>query len=215
MFTTWPACGTFVPALQCDVLLNPILVENTVLPCSQVFSVKDLYPGQLLNVTILDHTPAGVIVSITDTIKALVPRAHMSDTAAGSTDAKVPSKLKPGKTLPARVLSVNPITRRVEVTLKKGLLGSKLPVLAALKDAEAGMKLHGVVTGVEGYGVFVGFYGGLSGLMPNSQLDLLPGQEARDLYSKGQLLRCQVNCQPLLIFVCWLPTLGRLCKQSQ
>lgn len=160
-----------------------------------MFSVKDLYPGQLLNVTVLDHTPAGVIVSITDTLKALVPRVHMSDTAAaaGSTDAKIPSKLKPGKTLPARVLSVNPITRRVEVTLKKGLLGSKLPVLAALKDAEAGMKLHGVVTGVEKYGVFVGFYGGVSGLMPNSQLDLLPGQEPKDLYSKGQLLRCQVT----------------------
>ena len=42
------------------------------------------------------------------------------------------------------------------LTLKKGLLGSKLAVLSDLRQAEAGMKLHGVVTGIQKYGVFVG-----------------------------------------------------------
>jgi hypothetical protein len=57
------------------------------------------------------------------------------------------------------------------------------------------MKLHGVVTGVQGFGVFVGFYGGVSGLMPKAHLDLLPGQAPGDMYSVGQLLRCQVGKQ--------------------
>lgn len=47
------------------------------------------------------------------------------------------------------------------LTLKKGLLGSKLPVLTDLRQAEPGMKVHGVVTGLQGFGVFVGKLKGL------------------------------------------------------
>lgn len=38
-----------------------------------------------------------------------------------------------------------------------------------------------------------GFYGGVSGLIPNKDLDLLPGQQAADVYSVGQLIRVQVG----------------------
>lgn len=122
----------------------------------QVYSVKDLYPGQHLDVTVLDYTPAGLVVQITQNIKALVPKIHMTDTGVLADGAKLPSKLKPGKTLQARVLSVDPIHKRVQVTLKKGLVGSKLPVISDLRQAGAGMKVHGVVTGVAAFGVFVG-----------------------------------------------------------
>jgi ribosomal protein S1 len=54
------------------------------------------------------------------------------------------------------VLSVDAGRKAVTLTLKKGLLGSKLAVLSDLRQAEAGMKLHGVVTGIQNYGVFVG-----------------------------------------------------------
>jgi ribosomal protein S1 len=47
------------------------------------------------------------------------------------------------------VLSVDPERKHVSLTLKKGLLGSKLPVLSDLRQAEPGMKLHGVVTGLQ------------------------------------------------------------------
>jgi rRNA biogenesis protein RRP5 len=159
----------------------------------QVYSVNDLYPGQLLDVKVLDLTPAGLVVQITPNLKGLVPKTHMSDAGVLPEGSKLPSKLKPGKTLAARVLSVDPAGKRVQLTLKKGLLGSKLPVLSDLRQAAPGMKLHGVVTGVKGFGVFVGFYGGVSGLMPKAHLDPLPGQAPGDMYSVGQLLRCQVR----------------------
>jgi rRNA biogenesis protein RRP5 len=158
-----------------------------------VYSVKDLYPGQHLDVTVLDATSAGLVVQITPNLKGLVPKTHMTDAGVLPEGSKLPSKLKPGKTLAARVLSVDPVAKRVQLTLKKGLLGSKLPVLSDLRQASPGMKLHGVVTGVQGFGVFVGFYGGMSGLMPKAHLDLLPGQVPGDLYGVGQLLRCQVR----------------------
>jgi rRNA biogenesis protein RRP5 len=91
------------------------------------------------------------------------------------------------------VLAVDPTRKQVTLTLKKGLLGSKLFTLSDLRQAEPGMKLHGVVTGLAAFGVFVGFYGGVAGLMPTKELDLLPGQQAGDVYSVGQLVRVQVR----------------------
>lgn len=88
---------------------------------------------------------------------------------------------------------MDPTRKQVQLTLKKGLLGSKLPVLSDLRQAEPGMKLHGVVTGLAKFGVFASFYGGVSGVMPTKELELLPGQEAADVYSVGQLLRVQVR----------------------
>lgn len=38
-----------------------------------------------------------------------------------------------------------------------------------------------------------GFYGGLAGLIPKKDLDLLPGQVAEDVYAVGQLIRVQVR----------------------
>jgi ribosomal protein S1 len=66
------------------------------------------------------------------------------------------------------------------------------------------MKLHGVVTGLAPFGVFVGFYGGVAGLMTSKELDLLPGQQAGDVYSVGQLVRVQVRTRIFLQLWCTL-----------
>jgi ribosomal protein S1 len=65
----------------------------------QVYSVKDLYPGQTLEVSVLDSTPGGLVVAITQNLKGLVPKLHMTD--SGGAEPKA-SKFKPGKKLAAR-----------------------------------------------------------------------------------------------------------------
>ena len=69
-------------------------------PTPQVYSVKDLYPGQTLDVTVLDTTSGGLVVAITQNLKGLVPKLHMSDSAGA--ENKKGSKFKPGKKLAAR-----------------------------------------------------------------------------------------------------------------
>jgi hypothetical protein len=81
---------------------------------------------------------------ITPSLKALVPPLHMSD--VGSKKAK--SKYKEGQTVEGRVLSVDPDAKKLRLTLKKALLGSKLPPLADLRQAAPGAKAHGTITGV-------------------------------------------------------------------
>jgi hypothetical protein len=54
-------------------------------------------------------------------------------------------------------------TKKVTVTLKPSLVGSRLPPIASLDAALPGSRSHGVVTGATDIGVFVAFYGGAGG----------------------------------------------------
>lgn len=54
-------------------------------------------------------------------------------------------------------------SKKVTVTLKPSLVGSRLPPLARYEDAAPGGRSHGVVTGATDLGVFVSFFGGVTG----------------------------------------------------
>ena len=58
-----------------------------------------------------------------------MPMVHVSETSLH----RLPAHIKPGQKVTARVWEVNPNTQRATLTLRKGLLKSKLPVLAQLK----------------------------------------------------------------------------------
>lgn len=58
-----------------------------------------------------------------------MPMVHVSETSL----RRLPAHIKPGQKVTARVWEVNPNTQRATLTLRKGLLKSKLPVLAQLK----------------------------------------------------------------------------------
>lgn len=55
------------------------------------------------------------------------------------------------------------------------------------QDALVGMRTHGVVTGVRDYGVFVTFYNGMHGLVPNNETGLDPSQETTTSFQIGQV----------------------------
>jgi rRNA biogenesis protein RRP5 len=173
------------------VSLKPSVIEQA------IHSVKDLYPGQLLPAVtvakVLDQ--GGLVLQLNATLKALVPALHMSD--LGTKKGGTKGKFKEGQKVTGRVLSVDPVEKKVQVTLKKSLLGSKLPVLSDLRQASPGMKVHGVVTGITSWGAYVTFYGGLAGLLQKDTLDLLPGQSLEDVVSLGQVLRVTVGAVDL------------------
>ena len=50
-----------------------------------------------------------------------------------------------------------------------------------------GVRSHGYVTGVQDYGVFVGFYSDVKGLVPSSELMLEPGQTPASVFEPGQV----------------------------
>lgn len=61
----------------------------------------------------------------------------------------VQTRAQVGQAVAGRVLTVDAGARRMTLTLKPGLLTSKLPLIAAPQHAVPGAKAHGVVTGVK------------------------------------------------------------------
>ena len=59
-----------------------------------------------------------------------------------------------------------------------------------------GARAHGSVTGVQEYGVFVAFCGGVRGLAPVSELGLQPGQAPGKHFAVGKVGRCSWPASP-------------------
>ena len=152
------------------------------------FSLDELTPGMLVNGEVLAVEHYGAIVKLAEGIKALCPPLHISDIVGRTTSAKV----APGAKLKFRVLNVDRNSRRATVSHKRTLVKSELAVIAQIEDAVPGSVTHGVVTGVNEYGVFVSLYGDLKGLAGLNDLGLLRDQKPSDAFGVGQVVRVQV-----------------------
>ena len=64
------------------------------------------------------------------------------------------------------------------------------PTLHILQDAMPGVRSHGVVTGIQEYGLFISFFGGVSGLAHASQLGLAREQTPADAFKVCLLNPC-------------------------
>ena len=152
------------------------------------FSLDELTPGMLVNGEVLAVEHYGAIVKLAEGIKALCPPLHVSDIVGRTTSSKV----SPGAKLKFRVLNVDRNSRRVTVSHKRTLIKSELPVIASLEEALTGAVTHGVVTGVNEYGVFVSLYGDLKGLASINELGLIGDQKPSDAFGVGQVVRVSI-----------------------
>lgn len=83
--------------------------------------------------------------------------------------------------------------KRVLLSMKKGILSAKSPVLPSAADAQIGMRTHGWVTGVTPTAVFVGLYNKLKGMVPAHSISLPPDTTHEEVYSVGQVVKCTVT----------------------
>jgi rRNA biogenesis protein RRP5 len=171
------------------VSLKPSVVDQSLL------SVADVAPGARVGGTVVRSDEAGVVVQLAPGVRAHVPPAHVSDVAS----AKAHRKFKEGQRVAGRVLQVDPARKRVTLTLKQTLVDSKLAAIADAGAAVAGARAHGTVTGVQDYGVFLSFFGGVSGLASLAECGLPEGQKPRDAFAVGQ--GAQRNSRPGAVFV--------------
>ena len=151
-------------------------------------SADELEPGMRVRGEVVALEPYGAMVRLAPGVKALCPPHHVSDVPGRVSSAKV----KEGAISQFRVLSVDKLRRRVAVTHKKTLVRSELAVVATLADAAVGARCHGVVTGVEPYGVFVQLFGEARGLAGLQDLGLSADQAPEEAYQPGQCVRCVV-----------------------
>ncbi|KAG2498018.1 hypothetical protein HYH03_004276 [Edaphochlamys debaryana] len=195
--------GTQLPARVIGYRLMDGLAAVTLRPSqvnASILSLSDLSPGMVVAGTVAavpDRDGEGpLLVALAEGVRGLVPPMHAAELSGAGEGAqrklgKV--KVKVGQKVEARVLEVDPGSRRLLLSLRKGLLAGKAQPLVSATQASPGARFSGVVTGFhDRLGVFVGFFGDLSGAAPHTELGLQPGQTAQDVFAVGQVVKATI-----------------------
>lgn len=162
--------------------LKPTIVDGSLM------DISEIQPGLHVSAVVEKVDEYSMIVKLSPTLKASIPAIHFSD----APHKKSHKKFKVGQTVSGRILEVNKRKKKIVVTLKKTLVDSKLPILASIEDASAGMKSYGVVTGIKDHGIFVTFFNCLSGLIGNDHLGIKSNETPKNVFTLGQIIKVRV-----------------------
>uniref|UniRef100_A0A4W5NMU7 Protein RRP5 homolog n=1 Tax=Hucho hucho TaxID=62062 RepID=A0A4W5NMU7_9TELE len=133
----------------------------------------------------------GMMVKVTDYIRGLVPRTHLSDIILKNPE----KKYAVGMTIKCRVLSVDPQEKKLTLTRKRALVDSSLPLFLTYEDARRGRVSHGFIVCVKDFGCIVRFYGEVKGLVPPNELSTEPVIVPENMFYVGQVVKAKVlNC---------------------
>ncbi|XP_045547123.1 protein RRP5 homolog [Salmo salar] len=151
----------------------------------------DIQPGQIVQGTVTSLQSHGMMVKVTDYIRGLVPRTHLSDIILKNPE----KKYAVGMTIKCRVLSVDPQEKKLTLTRKRALVDSSLPLFLTYKDARRGRVSHGFIVCVKDFGCIVCFYGEVKGLVPPNELSTEPVIVPENMFYVGQVVKAKVlNC---------------------
>ncbi|KAI9142050.1 hypothetical protein BKA69DRAFT_1037920 [Paraphysoderma sedebokerense] len=150
--------------------------------------LQDLKVGSSIKATVNKVESYGIVVSITDNLRGLVPSLHLADVMLTHPELKY----KPGKSYTFKVLSVDVEQRRVQLTAKKSLINSILPIIQSYTDAQTDMITQGVVTSLQSYGIIVTFWNNVRGLVHISELSNQFVNDPKEVVKLGQVVKCRV-----------------------
>lgn len=123
--------------------------------------ISDLKIGDVVKVQVTDVNDKNHVFVQTEFIRGFVPPEHVSDNGFTNEVRKLI-----GKSVQARVLSIDTWTSRVKFTLKNSLIHSDLPVLCDISQAKCGSIYHGTVVNVQENCLVIRFYGDVRGFLP-------------------------------------------------
>lgn len=97
--------------------------------------LADIHPGMLLDVTVVKADAHGAVVTVSQGLRGFVPPMHMGEVSAsdGRVRKSTLARFVKGATVSARVVGVDAKSKKVYLTCKKALVGSKLPIVASLE----------------------------------------------------------------------------------
>ncbi|XP_054896895.1 protein RRP5 homolog [Poeciliopsis prolifica] len=159
----------------------------------QFYRYQDLHAGQVVEGTVSVLLSHGMMVHLSEHVKGLVPRTHLSDIILKNPEKKYVEGMK----VKCRVLSVDADNRKLCLTRKKALVESTLPLFLSYNDARPGRVSHGFIVSIKGFGCIVRFYGNVKGLVPLGELSSEPVVCPEDVFYIGQVLKAKVlQCEP-------------------
>ena len=152
---------------------------------------SDLSVGEVVEGKVERFGEYGMIVGLTDTMRGLVMRTHISDVRAIMKQPR--KKYKEGSKVKARVLSVEPAQNRLLLTCKKSLVRGRYEPLTCYTQVKPGDVRQGVVNSVRGFGLIIGFFNRVRGIVLKPELGLdRPMTDLSTLFWAGQPVACRV-----------------------
>ncbi|KAM4594543.1 protein RRP5 homolog [Fundulus diaphanus] len=159
----------------------------------QFFRYQDIHTGQVVEGTVSVLLTHGMVVHLSEHVKGLVPRTHLSDIILKNPEKKYVE----GMRVKCRVLSVDADNRKLCLTRKKALVESTLPLFLSYGDARPGRLSHGYIVCVKDFGCIVRFYNNVKGLVPLMELSSEAIISPEDVFYVGQVLKAKVlQCEP-------------------
>ncbi|KAG2159661.1 uncharacterized protein EDB93DRAFT_5621 [Suillus bovinus] len=147
----------------------------------------DIQVGEVLKGTVKRLTDSALFVSISCNADGIIWPNHYADITL-----KHPSKrFKAGGSIKCRVLAVDPERMRVELTAKKTLIESTLPVLASIEEAKVGMITDAVVYRIVEKGLIVRFYNDLKAFVPSREASDY-SSKLKDIFVAGRVVKVRI-----------------------
>uniref|UniRef100_A0A671UBI5 Protein RRP5 homolog n=1 Tax=Sparus aurata TaxID=8175 RepID=A0A671UBI5_SPAAU len=157
------------------------------------FRYQDLQAGQVVEGKVSVLLNHGMVVHLSDHIKGLVPRTHLSDIILKNPEKKYVEGMK----IKCRVSPVLHFNKKLYLTRKKALVESTLPLFLSYADAHPGRVSHGYIVCIKDFGCIVRFYNSVKGLVPLSELSSEPIISPEEVFYVGQVLKAKVlQCDP-------------------
>ncbi|KIV87731.1 hypothetical protein PV11_03257 [Exophiala sideris] len=172
-----PVDHLYIVSLQQTVLEQPFLRFEDV-------PVGAVVKGTIERLIIGSSGVSGLLVNLAEGVTGFVPQIHMSDI-----DLKNPEKkFRERQVVTVRVVSADPIRRRLKLTLKKSIVNSDQKPWLRYEDVEVGDSTVGMLAKVDRHGAVVRFFGPVRGFLPVSEMSEAYIKDATEHFRVGRVL---------------------------
>ncbi|KAK9431989.1 hypothetical protein V1505DRAFT_366924 [Lipomyces doorenjongii] len=166
-----------------QVSLQPKVLEQRYL------RFEDVKPGDVVEGEVFKIVASGgLLATLSDGIVGHVNELHLSDIKISQPERR----FRPGMKVKCRVLSVQPDTKRIRLTLKKSFVNSDLDIVTSYEQVTRGQRLVGSIINVVSKGAIVEFYGYVTAFLPVSEMSEVKIQDPNEKFTVGQSVNVRV-----------------------
>lgn len=167
----------------------------------KIVSIADVTEGEFVEGTIASIESFGILVQLAPALKGLIPLMHLADISINQTIKSIPKRFRVGKTVKARVLTVDGKGKRIIMTVKPSMMTTHDSPVTTYEEITSNQLLTGFITAAEPYGLIVQFYGHVHGLVSVKTLikeglidpeQQSPEKAIRETWNKGDSIRVRV-----------------------
>ncbi|KAI1406599.1 nucleic acid-binding protein [Hypoxylon fuscum] len=171
---------------------RPSRVLNSSLPVKdrEITKASQINTGDVIRGFVKNISDKGLFVNLGGSVTAMVKISDLSDRYLK--DWK--DEYQVDQLVKGRVISVDPIVGHVQLSLKASIVDKDYVPLINYKDLSEGQIVTGKVRKVEEFGAFIVIEGSanVSGLCHRTEMAEKPVEDARKLYSEGDMVKAIV-----------------------